>query len=62
MCNNRAILETFLIYQTTLGIKGLSARTLRALYNAGDELRLPRRPDQSGHQHTEEPGLTHAFG
>ncbi|MDW5441534.1 [protein-PII] uridylyltransferase [Polaromonas sp. SM01] len=29
-----AILETFLLFQTTLGIKGLSARTLRALYNA----------------------------
>ncbi|MDD2882348.1 MAG: [protein-PII] uridylyltransferase [Rhodoferax sp.] len=29
-----AILETFLIYQTTAGMKGLSARTLRALYNA----------------------------
>ncbi|GAB4111716.1 MAG: [protein-PII] uridylyltransferase [Tibeticola sp.] len=29
-----AILETFLIYQTTVGVKGLSARTLRALYNA----------------------------
>ena len=29
-----AILETFQLYQTTLGIKGLSARTLRALYNA----------------------------
>ena len=29
-----AILETFLIYQTTPGMKGLSARTLRALYNA----------------------------
>lgn len=29
-----AILETFLIYQQTPGIKGLSARTLRALYNA----------------------------
>ncbi len=29
-----AILETFLIYQTTEGAKGLSARTLRALYNA----------------------------
>src|SRR3989442_3819 len=29
-----AILETFLIYQQVLGIKGLSARTLRALYNA----------------------------
>mgnify|MGYP000854545224 FL=1 len=29
-----AVLETFLLYQTTVGIKGLSARTLRALYNA----------------------------
>ena len=29
-----AILETFHIYQTTVGVKGLSARTLRALYNA----------------------------
>ena len=29
-----AILETFLLYQTQVGMKGLSARTLRALYNA----------------------------
>ena len=29
-----AILETFWVFQTTVGIKGLSARTLRALYNA----------------------------
>ncbi|MBN9627859.1 MAG: [protein-PII] uridylyltransferase [Acidovorax sp. SCN 65-28] len=29
-----AILETFLLYQTTVGLKDLSARTLRALYNA----------------------------
>lgn len=29
-----AILETFLLYETTVGIRGLSARTLRALYNA----------------------------
>jgi [protein-PII] uridylyltransferase len=29
-----AILETFWVYQETVGIKGLSARTLRALYNA----------------------------
>ena len=29
-----AILETFLLYEKTVGIKGLSARTLRALYNA----------------------------
>ncbi len=31
-----AILETFLVYQQTVGPKGLSARTLRALYNARD--------------------------
>jgi [protein-PII] uridylyltransferase len=29
-----AILETFLVYQQTVGIKGLSSRTLRALFNA----------------------------
>jgi len=29
-----AILETFLLFQTTAGVSGLSARTLRALYNA----------------------------
>ncbi|MGQ0710486.1 MAG: [protein-PII] uridylyltransferase [Rhodoferax sp.] len=29
-----AILETFHLYQSTIGTKGLSARTLRALYNA----------------------------
>ena len=28
-----AILETFLLYESTVGIRGLSARTLRALYN-----------------------------
>lgn len=32
--NPRAILQTFLVYETEPGIKGLSARTLRALYNA----------------------------
>ena len=32
--NPHAILETFLLYESTVGIKGLSARTLRALYNA----------------------------
>jgi [protein-PII] uridylyltransferase len=31
-----AILETFLVYQQTIGPKGLSARTLRALYNSRD--------------------------
>ncbi len=32
--NPQAILETFLVYESEPGIKGLSARTLRALYNA----------------------------
>jgi [protein-PII] uridylyltransferase len=32
--NPHAILETFLVFQQTPGIQGLSARTLRALYNA----------------------------
>ena len=31
-----AILEAFLLFEATPGIKGLSARTLRALYNARD--------------------------
>jgi [protein-PII] uridylyltransferase len=34
LTNPHAILETFLLYETTPGLKGLSARTLRALYNA----------------------------
>jgi len=61
-----AILETFLLYQTTVGIKELSARTLRALYNArpimnaafrrdpvnrGTFLRILQQPE----------GITHAF-
>ncbi|MES3014446.1 MAG: [protein-PII] uridylyltransferase [Pseudomonadota bacterium] len=32
--DRHAILETFLTYQQVVGIKGFSARTLRALYNA----------------------------
>jgi [protein-PII] uridylyltransferase len=32
--NPHAILETFWLYENTVGISGLSARTLRALYNA----------------------------
>ncbi len=34
LTNPHAILETFLVYQQTPGLSGLSARTLRALYNA----------------------------
>ncbi|MDR2332202.1 MAG: [protein-PII] uridylyltransferase [Burkholderiaceae bacterium] len=32
--NPHAILETFLLYETTVGLKDLSARTLRALYDS----------------------------
>jgi [protein-PII] uridylyltransferase len=40
-----AILETFLTYQTTVGPKGLSARTLRALYNARELMNAEWRHD-----------------
>ncbi|HSN32421.1 MAG TPA: [protein-PII] uridylyltransferase [Ideonella sp.] len=40
-----AILETFHVYQQTVGIKGLSARTLRALYNAREVMDAAWRRD-----------------
>jgi [protein-PII] uridylyltransferase len=40
-----AILETFLTYQQVVGIKGLSARTLRALYNSRGVMSGPFRRD-----------------
>jgi [protein-PII] uridylyltransferase len=40
-----AVLETFLLYQQTVGIKGLSARTLRALYNARHVMNASFRSD-----------------
>ncbi len=40
-----AILETFLVYQRTVGIRGLSARTLRALYNAREQMNARFRGD-----------------
>ncbi|MFY7863664.1 [protein-PII] uridylyltransferase [Roseateles sp.] len=40
-----AILRTFLVYQQTPGIKGLSARTLRALYNARELMNSAFRRD-----------------
>jgi [protein-PII] uridylyltransferase len=40
-----AILETFLVYQQNIGTKGLSARTLRALYNARDLMNAQFRRD-----------------
>jgi len=61
-----AILETFLTYQTTLGPKGLSARTLRALYNArelmnGDFRRDPVNRATFMKMLTAPEGQTHAF-
>jgi [protein-PII] uridylyltransferase len=40
-----AILETFLTYETTVGMRGLSARTLRALYNARELMNAEWRRD-----------------
>ena len=61
-----AILETFLVYQTTVGVKGLSARTLRALYNARSLMDARFRSDpvnrQTFRQILMEPqGTTHAM-
>jgi len=44
-----AILETFLVYQQTIGPKGLSARTLRALYNARNLMDAAFRRDPANH-------------
>ncbi|MDR7149366.1 [protein-PII] uridylyltransferase [Hydrogenophaga palleronii] len=61
-----AILETFLLYQTTVGIKGLSARTLRALYNARPVMNARFRNDPVNRatflRILQEPeGITHAI-
>ena len=61
-----AILETFLIYQTTVGLKGLSARTLRALYNARDQMDAGFRSDPVNRETfnkilMEPQGITHAM-
>jgi [protein-PII] uridylyltransferase len=63
--NPRAILETFLIHATEPGIKGLSARTLRALYNARSIMDARFRSDpvnrQTFRQILQQPeGITHA--
>ncbi|MDP1686645.1 [protein-PII] uridylyltransferase [Hydrogenophaga sp.] len=62
----QAILETFHIYQTTVGIKGFSARTLRALYNARPVMNAKFRADPVNRaqflQILKEPeGITHAL-
>ncbi len=61
-----AILETFLVYQQTIGPKGLSARTLRALYNARDLMDADFRRDPVNRATfmkilKEGRGQTHAF-
>ncbi|HEY8708934.1 MAG TPA: [protein-PII] uridylyltransferase, partial [Burkholderiaceae bacterium] len=61
-----AILETFLVYQQTVGPKGLSARTLRALYNARDLMDSKFRHDPVNRATfmkilMEHEGQTHAF-
>ena len=61
-----AILETFLLYESTLGIKGLSARTLRALYNARGVMTAKFRSDPVNRQTflhiLQQPeGITHAL-
>ena len=44
-----AILRTFLCYQQSVGVKGLSARTLRALYNARGVMDAEFRNDPANH-------------
>ena len=64
--NPHAILETFLLYETTVGTKGLSARTLRALYNARSMMTTQFRRDPVNRQTfvriLQQPeGITHAM-
>ena len=61
-----AILETFLVYQRHLGLAGLSARTLRALYNARHVMDGKWRHDPVNRETfkkilMESQGLTHAM-
>ena len=61
-----AILETFLVYCQTPGLQGLSARTLRALYNARAQMGVAFRRDPANramfmHLLHQPRGITHAF-
>ncbi|RDI20767.1 UTP--GlnB (protein PII) uridylyltransferase GlnD [Pseudacidovorax intermedius] len=61
-----AILETFLLYQKTIGVNGLSARTLRALYNARGRMDARFSNDKVNHATfmrmlLEPRGITHAM-
>ena len=64
--NPHAILETFLLYESTVGINGLSARTLRALYNARGVMTAKFRNDPVNRQTfvkilQQSEGITHAM-
>jgi [protein-PII] uridylyltransferase len=64
--NPHAILETFLVYQQTPGLQGLSARTLRALYNARQVMGAKFRHDPINRELfmdilRQPKGLTHAL-
>jgi [protein-PII] uridylyltransferase len=64
--NPHAILETFLVFQQTRGITGLSARTLRALYNARELMDSGFRHDPINRELfmdilRQPQGITHAF-
>ena len=61
-----AILETFLMYQQTHGVKGLSAKTLRALYNVRNVMDAKFRRDPVNRATflkilQESQGITHAL-
>ncbi|CAG9180966.1 [protein-PII] uridylyltransferase [Cupriavidus respiraculi] len=61
-----AILETFLVYERTPGVKGLSPRTLRGLYNARTVMNASWRRDPENRRLflaiVQEPqGITHAL-
>ncbi|MDE1184056.1 [protein-PII] uridylyltransferase [Paraburkholderia sp.] len=61
-----AILEAFLLYEQTPGVKGLSARTLRAIYNARDRMDRAWRRDPENQRLflailKEPAGVTHAL-
>ncbi len=64
--NPHAILETFLVFQQTPGLQGLSARTLRALYNARNVMGAAFRRDPINRELfmdilRQPMGLTHAL-
>jgi [protein-PII] uridylyltransferase len=61
-----AILETFLLFQQTHGVKGLSAKTLRALYNVRNVMDAKFRRDPVNRKTfleilQQNHGITHAF-